>query len=320
MNTPAKPKPAQANHSALLRVLAVLLVCSVAHANDLNQLLRTHAANKERVLRQLQETPQLALTRSLGMDFREAWRHILIDGPCGGVDKLAFFQTALGQTEAMPIRKGLEALLASHRQLFSAGQNGTLMVRYAGDAAFVPFGRHMTLAAALATMTAGDDAEVQAFQTIFETGQNTRGHVHKLESHGQAIEFIYAVTDIVYGVMLPTELDYQSEKVIAEPGKVQMFYIKTGEVIALHPYVLHSGSLSVEPDRSFSIVIYKQPVSEGVKRAVKLPGAWESARDLLKLPGIDKFYLTLDEFHTDDLRNNHGYIAGKRPIRLPTWQ
>jgi hypothetical protein len=83
--------------------------------------------------------------------------------------------------------------------------------------------------------------------------------------------------------------------------------------------VLHSGSLSVEPDRSFSILIYKQPAPEGEKAAVPLPNAWQRGQSHLKLPGIDKFYLTLEELHTGDLKDNRGYITGKRPVRLPNW-
>jgi hypothetical protein len=97
-----------------------------------------------------------------------------------------------------------------------------------------------------------------------------------------------------------------------------MFYIKAGEVVALHPYVLHSGSLSVESNRSFSIVIYKKPTAAD-DRAVELPAAWERQKDCILIPGVDKFYLTLDELHTGDLKDNRGYVTGKRPVRLPTW-
>jgi hypothetical protein len=97
-----------------------------------------------------------------------------------------------------------------------------------------------------------------------------------------------------------------------------LFYIKAGEVIALHPYVLHSGSLSVEPDRSFSIVIYKKPVTNEGQRRVQLPEQWRQKQELLKLAGIDKFYLTLEELHTDDLKDNRGYITDKKTVRLPT--
>jgi hypothetical protein len=193
------------------------------------------------------------------------------------------------------------------------------MIRHAADPAFKHFGRYMTSAEALARITEGSDAEVQAFQTIFETGQNTRGYVHKLECHGQAIEFIYAITDIVYGVMLPSELTFDTERVTADPVRVRMFYIQAGEVIALHPYVLHSGSLSVEPDRSFAILIYKKPAGES-DRTVAMPEEWPQRQDCIRIPGVDKWYLTLEELHTDDLRDNRGFIADRRPVRLPNWE
>jgi hypothetical protein len=83
--------------------------------------------------------------------------------------------------------------------------------------------------------------------------------------------------------------------------------------------VLHSGSLSVEPGRSFSIVIYKKPVTKSTDAPVRLPEDWRRGREHVRLPDIDKLYLTLDELHTGDLKNHRGYIAGKRPIRLPNW-
>jgi hypothetical protein len=193
------------------------------------------------------------------------------------------------------------------------------MIRHADDPAFRPFGVHMSLAQAIAAISAGNDEPVQAFKTIFETGQNTRGYVHKLECHAGAVEFIYAVTDIVYGVMLPAELRYGPDRVVAEPTKVQMFYIRAGDVIAMHPHVLHSGSLSVEPDRSFSIMIYKKPVRAG-DLVVRLPEAWEDGQESLKLSDIDKYYLTLEELHTGELKDNNGFIAASRPLRLPAWK
>jgi hypothetical protein len=98
-----------------------------------------------------------------------------------------------------------------------------------------------------------------------------------------------------------------------------MFYVKAGNVIALHPYVLHSGSLSVEPDRSFSIIIYKKPAQTS-DLIVRLPDQWQSWKQHLKLPDIDKFYLTQEELHTPELKNNKGFIAGRRPLWLPTWR
>ena len=193
------------------------------------------------------------------------------------------------------------------------------MIRHADDQSFEPFGARMSFAQAIAAISAGNDEPVQAFQTIFETGQNTRGYVHKLECHAGAVEFIYAVTDIVYGVMLPAELRYGPDRVVAEPAKVQMFYVRAGDVIALHPYVLHSGSLSVEPDRSFSIMIYKKPVQAG-DFVVRLPEAWEEGQESLKLPGIDKYYLTLEELHATELKDNNGFISAPRPLRLPAWK
>jgi len=177
----------------------------------------------------------------------------------------------------------------------------------------------MSLAQAIAQASCGNEAEVQAFQTIFETGQNNRGYVHKLECHAEATEFIYAVTDIVYGVMLPSNLSFGPKQVVADPKKVQLFYLRSGEVIALHPYVLHSGSLSVEPDRSFSVVIYKKPVDDAKELVVKLPESCAQWQNCLKIENVDKFYLTLEELHTPELKANCGYIASKKPIRLPVW-
>jgi len=176
----------------------------------------------------------------------------------------------------------------------------------------------MSPAQAVAGISEGNVEQVQAFKTIFETGQNSRGYVHKLECHAESVEFIYAVTDIVYGVMLPAELDFGPSRVVAEPQKVQMFYIKAGDVIALHPYVLHSGSLSVEPDRSFSIVIYKKP-AQAADCVVRLPAAWQQWQQHLKLLDIDKYYLTLEELHIAELTGNKGYITAREPVRLPVW-
>jgi len=308
-----------------VQILILLVLVATAMTADADKaadrLLKTHAKNKQQVLDQLQRMSQLALTKRFGTDFRDAWRRILLDASFDGVDKGTFLAGAMETSDGASdvLDRALRSLLESHRKLFGSKANSSLMVRYAGDPTFKPFGRHMTWPEALAEMTEGNDAEVQAFHTIFETGQNTRGYVHKLECHGQAIEFIYAVTDIVYGVMLPTELDFGEDTVTAEPARVRMFYVRAGEVIALHPYVLHSGSLSVEPDRSFSILIYKKPATGGQPKA-ELPRAWAQRQDCLKIAGVDKFYLTLEELHTDDLKTNRGFVAGKRPVRLPTWE
>jgi hypothetical protein len=304
---------------ATLVALLVPVADVQAAGSDLADMLATHATNKQRVLDAIEQMPPLALTRHFGLDATELRRRILIDGTYAGTDKAEFLDAALKRCSdsQSALRQALASLRASHRRLFGSGNLG-LMVRYAADPGFLPFGRHLTPAQALADICAGNGAEVQAFQTIFETGQNARGYVHKLECHAQAVEFIYAVTDIVYGVMLPTELDFRPDKVVADPKKVQMVYVRASEVIALHPYVLHSGSLSVEPDRSFSIVIYKKPVTEDRQCPVQLPQWWRQNEALVKLAGIDKFYLTLKELHTDDLKNNRGFIADRNTVRLPT--
>lgn len=315
--------PHRAPTLALILFAAFFLIpaASSARQKDVAGLLETHARNKQSVLAQLQQTSQLTLTRHFGMDFRDAWRRILIDGPGNRTEKQDFLRSALQNTrgESAALHEALTALAESHRRLFDAGKNAHLMIRPASDPAFQPFGRHLTRAAALAEMTDGNPAEIQAFQTLFETGQNTRGYVHKLESHAQATEYIYAVTDIVYGVMLPSELEFGEDKVNADPRQVQMFYVQAGAVIALYPFVLHSGSLSVEPDRSFSILIYKKPTTAN-RQGVTLPPAWEKGQSSLKIAGADKFYLTLAELHTDDLRNNRGFITDTRPLRLPDWK
>lgn len=294
---------------------------AVADQKSTADLLETHTSNKQRALERIRDIPQLALTQRFGMDFRAIWRGILIDSRSAGTDKETFLRSALERRTGKgdPLHKALAALAESHRRLFNSGQNASLMVRHASDPAFKPFGRLVTPAEALAEMTADNDAEVQAFQTLFETGRNTRGHVHKLECHGQAIEFIYAITDIVYGVMLPSELDFGGDRVTADPARVQMFYVKAGEVIALYPYVLHSGSLSVEPDRSFSILIYKKPAGPD-QQTVELPPAWQQRQAWLKIANVDKYYLTLAELHTDDLKDNHGFITDTQPLRLPDWK
>ena len=288
--------------------------------HNLIQKIEKHAENKQRVLSLLKVAPQLEIVKCFGGDFRETWRRILMDGPYKGIEKEQFLQTALrgftNSGQALP--KALKALLESHRQLFGSGQNRELMIRHADGPAFKPFGAHMSLGQAISAISAGNDEPVQAFKTIFETGQNTRGYVHKLECHAEAVEYIYAVTDIVYGVMLPHDLRFSFEGVIAEPAKVQMFYIKAGDVIDLHPYVLHSGSLSVEPDRSFSIIIYKKPV-QAEDLVVRLPDAWAGGQQQIKLPNVDKFYLTLEELHTAELKDNRGFIPARKPVRLPNW-
>jgi hypothetical protein len=290
------------------------------HSSLIRQI-EQHSANKEKVLTLLKAAPQLQITKLFGCNFTDTWRRVLIDGRFEGTDKTQLLETALrGCSDSHnELARALHSLLKSHRRLFASGKNQEIMIRSADDPAFEPFGAHMSPAQAIKRMTTGSDEQVQAFKTIFETGQNTRGYIHKLECHAEAVEFIYAATDIVYGVMLPSELRFSPNRIVAEPTDVQMFYVRAGNVIALHPYVLHSGSLSVEPDRSFSIIIYKKP-AQAADLAVPLPEAWQNHRQLIKLSDIDKYYLTLEELHTPDLKNNHGLIASKRPVWLPTWQ
>jgi len=307
----------------------LIFVLSVAAAaNEDNSIKRTylirqiekHAENKEQVLTLLKITPSLELNKRFGCDFRETWRRVLIDGSYDGIDKTEFLSNSLRSftDTRQKIYKSLQALLESHNLLFGSGHSD-LMIRNADDPAFKQFGARMSLAQAIAGISEGNEEQVQAFKTIFETGQNNRGYVHKLECHAESVEFIYAVTDIVYGVMLPAELNIGPKRVTAEPAKVHMFYIKAGDVIALHPYVLHSGSLSVEPDKSFSIIIYKKP-AQAADSFVRLPDAWQQWQQYLKLPDIDKYYLTLEELHTVELTGNKGYITASEPVRLPVWQ
>lgn len=278
------------------------------------------AVHKRAVLKELPALSQLDILKIFEQGFRDTWRHILIDGPYLGTEKEAFLDNALSKLSGKDTKlsKAIQTLRESHRQLFKSGQNRNLKIRYAGGPAFKPFGVHMSLAQAMAAMTANNTESVQAFKTIFETGQNTRGYVHKLECHAEAVEYIYAATDIVYGVLLPNELLYGPTQVSVLPTQVQMFYIKAGDVIALHPYVFHSGSLSVEPDRSFSIIIYKKP-TQTTDYVVTLPESWLSWKEHLKLPGIDKYYLTLLELQTGDLKGHTGTIPAPRPKRLPVW-
>lgn len=309
----------------LLSVSMLLILAgaggSLAGSAGLVRQIEQHSANKQTVLMLLNATPRLEITRRFSGDSRDTWRRVLIDGSFGGVSKEQFQEAALSSfaDKGQELPRALQALRKSHSGLFSLGKNQNLMIRHADDPAFGPFGVHMSFAKAIAAISASNDEPVQAFQTIFETGQNTRGYVHKLECHAGAVEFIYAVTDIVYGVMLPAELQYGPDRVVADPAKVQMFYVKAGDVIALHPFVLHSGSLSVEPDKSFSIMIYKKPVETG-DLVVRLPEAWEDWQESVKLPGIDKYYLTLGELHTGELKNNNGFIAAPKPLRLPAWK
>lgn len=284
--------------------------------------LECHSANKKKVLNLLRQAPQLRMTQIFAMDLKQIWRRTIIDGRYEEMGKTEFLTTAIEKSDSKddPLAKALQMLLTSHKELFAFGRNRELMIRHANDAAFRPFGSHMRLAEAIARITKGNDAEVQAFKTIFETGQNTRGYIHKLECHAEAVEFIYAVTDIVYGVMLPGDLRYGPKQVVADPKKVRLFYVSAGEVIALHPYVLHSGSLSVEPDRGFSVVIYKKPIDEAKGGIVELPENWSQWQEFLKIENVDKYYLTLGELHTADLKRNRGYIADKRPLRLPSLQ
>ena len=298
--------------------LCVSLSCISAAGTEEGDLIRKieqHATNKQNVLSLLKATSQLEIAKHFGCDFRNTWRRILIDGPYEGIEKEQFLKTSLDSftksQQALP--EALQSLLESHRRLFGSGGHRELMIRHAAESASTPFGAHMSLAQAIATMSAENEEPVQAFKTIFETGQNTRGYVHKLECHAEAVEYIYAVTDIVYGVMLPGDLQFGPDRVVAEPKNVRMFYVKAGDVIALHPYVLHSGSLSVEPDGTFSIIIYKKPAEAG-DHVVRLPDEWTDGRELFKLPDIDKYYLTLEELHTAELKNNKGFIASRRIV------
>jgi len=298
--------------------LCVCLSCIATAGTTERGLIRKmeqHAANKQNVLSLLKTTSQLEIAKRFSCDYRETWRRILIDGPYEGVEKEQFLETSLdsftNSQQALP--KALKSLLESHHQLFGLGRNRERMIRHAAQSAFTPFGVQISLAKAIATMSTGNDEPVQAFKTIFETGRNTRGYVHKLECHAEAVEYIYAVTDIVYGVMLPNDLHFGSDRVVAEPANVRLFYVKAGEVIALHPYVLHSGSLSVEPDGSFSIIIYKKP-AKAEDYVVRLPNAWTDGQALIKRPDIDKYYLTLEELHTPELQDNKGFIASRRTV------
>ena len=290
-----------------------------AKQNSLFSQLESHAANKQKVLALLEQLPRLEATQCFAMDCREVRRHIIIDGQYQGMDQPAFLENAAQKSQARnkALCEALRELAKSHQNLFGSGENADLMVRSADDPAFKPFGSSMTLAEAIARMTEGNEAEVQAFQTIFETGQNNRGYVHKLECHAGVVEFVYAVSDIVYGVMVPSELEFGTDRVDADPKKVRLFFVPAGQVIALHPYVLHSGSLSVEPDKSFSVIIYKKPVAGDKELLVRLPEKWSRGQEFIRMPGIDKYYLTLADLHTEDLKMNRGYITGNRPLRLP---
>lgn len=298
--------------------LCVCLSCFAKASSKERGLIRKieqHAANKQTVLSHLKTTSQLEIAKHFDCDFKDTWRRILIDGPYENVEKEQFLETSLDSftNSQQALSKALKSLLESHRELFGSGRNRERMIRHAAKPAFTPFGAHMSLPKAIATMSAGNDEPVQAFKTIFETGQNTRGYVHKLECHAKAVEYIYPVTDIVYGVMLPGDLHFGPDRVVAEPANVRLFYIKAGDVIALHPYVLHSGSLSVEPDGTFSIIIYKKP-AEVKDLAVRLPDTWTEWQELIKLPDIDKYYLTLEELHTAELKANKGFIPSRRIV------
>lgn len=284
--------------------------------DEVIRLLERHAVNKQKVLDILDRMPALAMTQCFAMNYRDINRRIIIDGEYQGTGKRTFLERAARMCDG-ELAQALRELSGSHQDLFGAGENKELMVRPARDPAFKPFGLATDLQQAMARITEGNKAEVQAFQTIFETGQNTRGYIHKLECHAGVVEFVYAATDIVYGVMLPGDLEFGSERVVADPTKVRLFYVRAGEVIALHPYVLHSGSLSVEPDRSFSVIIYKKPVTGDGESRVRLPDDWAARKGLLKIPDVDKYYLTLDKLHTAELAANRGYITDKRPLRLP---
>ena len=290
-----------------------------AKQDSLIAQLESHAASKQEVLALLEQLPRLEVTQCFAMDCREIRRHIIIDGRYQGMSKLEFLENAARKCQSRnnALSEALRELAKSHKSLFGSGENADLMVRSADDSAFKTFGSSMTLAEAIARMTEGNEAEVQAFQTIFETGQNNRGYVHKLESHAGVVEFVYAVTDIVYGVMLPGELEFGTDRVDADPAKVRLFFVPAGQVIALHPYVLHSGSLSVEPDRSFSVIIYKKPVAGDKELPVRLPEDWPRGQALIRIENVDKYYLTLADLHTEDLKMNRGYITDNRPLRLP---
>lgn len=298
-----------------------------AKQDSLIAQLESHAVNKQKVLGLLEQSPKLETTQCFATDYRQIRQHIIIDGEYQSIGKRAFLENAarkcLGRNNAL--FETLRELLKSHQNLFGSGENADLMVRSADDPAFKPYGFSLNMAEAMARMTEGNDAEVQAFQTIFETGQNTRGYVHKLECHATVVEFVYAVTDIVYGVMLPGDLEFGTDRVDADPTKVRLFFVPAGQVIALHPYVLHSGSLSVEADRSFSVIIYKKPVADSKELVIRLPEDWTRRQELIKIADVDKYYLTLAELHTPalslsngaDLKTNRGYITDKKPLRLP---
>ncbi len=53
---------------------------------------------------------------------------------------------------------------------------------------------------------------------------------------------------------------------------------------------------------------------------MKLPKDWAKRQKFLKIENVDKYFLTLEELHIAELETNCGYIADKRPFRLPVWQ
>ncbi len=278
---------------------------------DIQKQISILAESKRDVLHSLEQMSSDKIKANFGCRSKEIRRRIMIDGDYSGLSKLVWLQDVLDANENKSIHEKLEALYQAHKNLISIPDHEKMLIKYAGDDSFHRFGSHLTYNQAIQKITGGSRT-IQAFKTIFETGENMNGYVHKLENHAHCLEYVVAVSDIIYGLMLVDDLDYREQKIVADPQKVQFFYVKAGEVIALSPLVLHSGSLAVESDGIFSVIIYKKPIEDTKQVLSNIPKIWYEKKQLIAVPDADKFLLTIEELHsTDELKKNKGYISNK---------
>ncbi len=275
--------------------------------NNTNMSLIQINAAKASLLENMDALSEAELKTLFDSDNAEACRKIIIDGNYRGQSKVDFLQDFIYKCPVTySIRKNMQQLLQAHLDAFGKDQDHDLMIFHASDSIFNPFGGYISYDEALAQIKIGD--EVQAFHTIFETGSNKNTFVHKMEAHANEIEYVLALTDIIYGLCLVSDFEYSDRGVKVDPKKIKLFYVEKNHVIALHPLVVHSGSLSTNPNNHFSIMVYKKATDDTYVYPFAIPEEWEQHKDLIKLKDRNKYFLTLED--------GPGDITEKR-LRIP---
>ena len=255
---------------------------------------------------------------SIPGDAREFRRRVLVDGDYEGEPKRAWVARIVARLndQASSLERDLLALDALHAELFDRAGAGNLMIRHVADPAYRAFGTCETPKHGIAALFDPAGESVQAFPAILEAGRNARGYIHKLESHDAVVEYVYGITDHVFGVMAPQALRYEENRVVADPSDAQLFYVRAGEMVSIDPLVLHTGSLSVDADGHFAVMIAKRTVDTGAADGGDLPPEWHRWQERLRI-APHKFFLTLEELQeAAGVPGHPGYVGGREPIRL----